>query len=102
MHLKGTVSKFQAKTGKDNPLDIPETIKDILADEGLGRNPPCWPKNWPNNPDYEKSDRIFNILLIDRDKMAVIVDHKPQYTDQYNILPIDQNILSTNDDFKKK
>ena len=94
--LKGTVSKFQAKTGKNNPLDIAETV-----DEGLGRNPPCWPKNWPNNPDYEKSDRIFNILMIDKNYLAVIPDYNKQiYSEQYKMLRLDQSIFSTNEDFK--
>ena len=71
------------------------------AEEGLGRNPPCWPKNWPNNPDYEKSDRIFNILMIDKNYLAVIPDYNKQiYSEQYKMLRLDQSIFSTNEDFK--
>jgi|TARA_B100000315_G_scaffold95740_1_gene87906 hypothetical protein len=72
-----------------------------IGDEGLGRNPPCWPKNWPNNPDYEKSDRIFNILMIDKNHLAVIPDYNKQiYSEQYMMLRLDQSIFSTNEDFK--
>ena len=60
--LEDIVSKFKDKTGKDDPSEIPKSVKKMIADaeEGLGRNPPCWPKGWPaKDLDYEKSDRIF-------------------------------------------
>ena len=76
---------------------LKEEIKEL---KGLGRNPPCWPKGWPTNPDYENADRIFNVLLLGVDKLAVIADYKEIYKDQYKLLPINKSILSTNDDFK--
>ena len=80
-----------------------KSVKKIIADAegGLGRNPPCWPKGWPSKDlDYEKSDRIFNVLFIGADKLAVIADYKNVYKDQYELLPIDKSILSTNDNFE--
>lgn len=101
--LEDIVSKFKDKTGKDDPSEIPKSVKEMIADveEGLGRNPPCWPKGWPSKDlDYEKSDRIFNVLFIGADKLAVIADYKNVYKDQYELLPIDKSILSTNDNFE--
>jgi competence protein ComGC len=97
------IEEFKDKTGKDDPSEIPKSVKEMIADveEGLGRNPPCWPKGWPaKDLDYEKSDRIFNVLFIGTNKLAVIADYEDVYKDQYELLPIDKNILSTNDNFK--
>ena len=81
------IEEFKDKTGKDDPSEIPKSVKEMIADaeEGLGRNPPCWPKGWPaKNLDYEKSDRIFNVLFLGKDQLAVIADYKEIYQDQYN------------------
>jgi hypothetical protein len=99
--LKEMLEKFAEKTGKENPEDLPLNTKAAIAKaEGLGRNPPCWPKGWPENPDYEKADRIFNIIFLGTDKLAVIPDFKNVYKDQYNLLPINRSILSSYDDYK--
>tara|TARA_B110000003_G_scaffold121858_1_gene124289 strand:- start:1148 stop:1699 length:552 start_codon:yes stop_codon:yes gene_type:complete len=95
------IKKFAEKTGKENPQDLPLNTKSLIAKaEGMGRNPPCWPKGWPTNPDYEKADRIFNIVFLGTDKLAVIPDFKDIYKDQYKLLPIDTNILSSYEDYK--
>ena len=99
--LKEMIKKFAEKTGKENPQDLPLNTKSLIAKaEGMGRNPPCWPKGWPTNPDYEKADRIFNIVFLGTDKLAVIPDFKDIYKDQYKLLPIDTNILSSYEDYK--
>jgi cell division septum initiation protein DivIVA len=99
--LKEMIEKFAEKTGKENPQDLPLNTKSLIAKaEGMGRNPPCWPKGWPTNPDYEKADRIFNIVFLGTDKLAVIPDFKDIYKDQYKLLPIDTNILSSYEDYK--
>jgi len=101
--LKDLLNQFAEKTGKNNPEELPENTKSAIAKaekESLGRNPPCWPKGWPTKPDYEKSDRIFNVLFLGKDQLAVIADYKEIYQDQYNFLPINKSILSINDDFK--
>ena len=100
--LKEKLNKFAEKTGKNNPEELPLNTKAAIAkaEKGLGRNPPCWPKGWPTKPDYEKSDKIFNVLFLGRNQMAVIADYKDVYKDQYKLLPSSKKILSTNDDFK--
>ena len=99
--LKEMLKKFAEKTGKDNPEELPSNTKSIIAKaEGMGRNPPCWPKGWPNNPDYEKADRIFNVIFLGNDKLAVIPDFKDIYKDQYKLLPIDTSILTSYEDYK--
>jgi hypothetical protein len=99
--LKEIVNKFAEKTGKNNPEELPLNTKAAIAKaEGLGRNPPCWPKGWPKSLDYERADRIFNVLFLGRDQMAVIAGYKEVYKDQYKLLPINKSILSTNDDYK--
>ena len=101
--LEDIVSKFKDKTGKDDPSEIPKSVKEMIADaeEGLGRNPPCWPKGWPaKDLDYEKSDRIFNVLFIGADKVAVIPGYASRYKEQYNLLRFNKNILSTESDYK--
>ena len=97
------IEEFKDKTGKDDPSEIPKSVKKMIADagEGLGRNPPCWPKGWPaKDLDYEKSDRIFNVLFIGADKVAVIPGYAPGYKEQYNLLRFNKNILSTESDYK--
>lgn len=100
--LKEMLEKFAEKTGKENPEDLPLNTKSVIAkaEKGLGRNPPCWPKGWPQNPDYENADRIFNVLFLGVDRIAVIPDYPVIYKDQYGLLPVNKNILSSNTDFK--
>ena len=100
--LKEMLEKFAEKTGKENPEDLPLNTKSVIAkaEKGLGRNPPCWPKGWPQNPDYEIADRIFNVLFLGVDRIAVIPDYPVIYKDQYGLLPVNKNILSSNTDFK--
>jgi hypothetical protein len=99
--LKEMLKKFAEKTGKDNPEELPLNTKSIIKKaEGMGRNPPCWPKGWPNNPDYEKADKIFNVIFLGNDKLAVIPDFEDIYKDQYKLLPIDTSILSSYEDYK--
>ena len=100
--LKEMLEKFAEKTGKENPEDLPLNTKSVIAkaEKGLGRNPPCWPKGWPDNPNYENADRIFNVLFLGEDEIAIIPDYPDIYKDQYNLLPINKSILSSNDDFK--
>ena len=102
--LKEMLEKFAEKTGKENPEDLPLNTKSAIAkaEKGLGRNPPCWPKGWPNNPDYENADRIFNVLFLGVDQIAIIPDYPEIYKDQYKLLPINKSILSSNNDFKNK
>ena len=99
--LKEMLEKFAEKTGKENPEDLPLNTKSVIAkaEKGLGRNPPCWPKGWPDNPDYENADRIFNVLFLGVDQIAIIPDYPEIYKDQYNLLPINKSILSSNNDF---
>ena len=97
------IEEFKDKTGKDDPSEIPKSVKEMIedAEEGLGRNPPCWPKGWPaKDLDYEKSDRIFNVLFIGADKVAVIPGYASRYKEQYNLLRFNKNILSTESDYK--
>ena len=100
--LKEMLEKFAEKTGKENPEDLPLNTKSVIAkaEKGLGRNPPCWPKGWPDNPNYENADRIFNVLFLGEDQIAIIPDYPDIYKDQYNLLPINKSILSSNNDFK--
>jgi hypothetical protein len=100
--LKEMLEKFAAKTGKENPEDLPLNTKSVIAkaEKGLGRNPPCWPKGWPDSPDYENADRIFNVLFLGVDQIAIIPDYTEIYKDQYKLLPINKSILSSNNDFK--
>ena len=72
--LKEMLEKFAEKTGKENPEDLPLNTKSVIAkaEKGLGRNPPCWPKGWPDNPDYENADRIFNVLFLGTDKLSLL------------------------------
>ncbi len=100
--LKEMLEKFAEKTGKENPEDLPLNTKSVIAkaEKGLGRNPPCWPKGWPENPNYENADRIFNVLFLGEDQIAIIPDYPIIYKDQYNLLPINKSILSSNNDFK--
>ena len=100
--LKEMLEKFAEKTGKENPEDLPLNTKSVIAkaEKGLGRNPPCWPKGWPDNPDYENADRIFNVLFLGVDQIAIIPDYPEIYKDQYKLLPINKSILSSNNDFK--
>ena len=100
--LKEMLEKFAAKTGKENPEDLPLNTKSVIAkaEKGLGRNPPCWPKGWPDSPDYENADRIFNVLFLGVDQIAIIPDYPEIYKDQYKLLPINKSILSSNNDFK--
>jgi hypothetical protein len=102
--LKDIVSQFKDKTGKDDPSEIPKSVKEMIADaeEGLGRLPPCWPKGWTitKDPNYKRADRIFNVLFISADKLAVIPGYASGYEEQYNLLRFNKNILSTESDFK--
>ena len=99
--LKEMIKKFAEKTGKENPQDLPLNTKSLIAKaEGMGRNPPCWPKVWPTTPDYEKAAWIFKLVFLGTDKVAVIPDFKDIYKDQYTLLPIDTNILSSYEDYK--
>jgi len=102
LELEEIINKFTEKTGKNNPEDLPNDPKSKIAkdEKGLGRNPPCWPKGWPTKPDYEKADRIFNILFLGTDQIAIIPSYKEVYIDQYKLLPINKNILSTDDDYR--
>jgi hypothetical protein len=72
------------------------------AEEGLGRLPPCWPKGWTitKDPNYKRADRIFNVLFISADKLAVIPGYASGYEEQYNLLRFNKNVLSTESDFK--
>jgi len=101
--LEDIVSAFQDKTGKDDPSEIPKNAKKMIADaeEGLGRNPPCWPKGWfEDKPNYEKADRIFNVLFLEKDQLAIIPGYASGYKEQYNLLRFNKNILSTESDYK--
>jgi len=98
--LKEMLEQFAEKTGKDNPEELPPNTKRIIEKAEMGRNPPCWPKGWPNNPDYEKADKIFNVIFLGNDRLAVIPDFKDIYKDQYKLLPIDTSILSSYEDYK--
>jgi len=102
--LKDIVSQFKDKTGKDDPSEIPKSVKEMIADaeEGLGRLPPCWPKGWTitKDPNYKRADRIFNVLFISADKLAVIPGYASGYEEQYNLLRFNKNVLSTESDYK--
>ena len=102
--LREIVSQFKDKTGKDDPSEIPKSVKEMIAEseEGLGRLPPCWPKGWTitKDPNYKRADRIFNVLFISADKLAVIPGYASGYEEQYNLLRFNKNILSTESDFK--
>ena len=96
--LREIVSQFKDKTGKDDPSEIPKAE----SEEGLGRLPPCWPKGWTitKDPNYKRADRIFNVLFISADKLAVIPGYASGYEEQYNLLRFNKNVLSTESDFK--
>ena len=102
--LEEKVKQFAEKTGKDDPSKIPKSVKEMIeeAEEGLGRLPPCWPKGWTitKDPNYKRADRIFNILFIGADKLAVIPGYASGYKEQYNLLRFNKNILSTESDYK--
>jgi TorA maturation chaperone TorD len=97
--LREIVSQFKDKTGKDDPSEIPKIAE---SEEGLGRLPPCWPKGWTitKDPNYKRADRIFNVLFISADKLAVIPGYASGYEEQYNLLRFNKNVLSTESDFK--
>ena len=94
--LKEMLEKFAEKTGKENPEDLPLNTKSVIAkaEKGLGRNPPCWPKGWPENPDYEKADRIFNIIFLGTDKLAVIPDFKNVYRKSGNYASLSSYLIT--------